>query len=117
MIKEELSLQTMQRLVLEMVEKYNLETSPEMRYIDLTSEIGELGKELLKGSNYGKQKFIKTDNLESEIGDTLFSLTCIANSLNIDMSNVLTNVMRKYNNRFAEKGTIGSETVKDNSKQ
>lgn len=44
-----------------MVKKYDLETSPELRYIDLTSEMGELGKELLKGSNYGKQDFNKTN--------------------------------------------------------
>lgn len=50
-----------------MVKKYDLETSPELRYIDLTSEMGELGKELLKGSNYGKQDFNKTNNLESEM--------------------------------------------------
>lgn len=111
MKKESLSIQEMQGLVSEMVKRYNLETTPEMRYIDLSSEMGELGKELLKGSNYGKKDFSKTDNLESEIGDTLFSLTCIANSLNIDLSKALLGVMQKYNNRFAKKGSIGSEKV------
>ena len=66
MENEKLSLEEMQELVSKLVNKYNLETIPEIRYIDLTSEIGELGKELLKGTNYGKQEFEKTDNLESE---------------------------------------------------
>ena len=109
---EGLTLQAIQGLVLEMVKKCDLETSPELRYIDLTSEMGELGKELLKGSNYGKQDFNKTNNLESEMGDTLFSLTCIANSLDIDLSKTLIGVIQKYNNRFAEKGSIGSEKLK-----
>ena len=109
MEKRELSVQEMQEMVSQMVKKYDLETSPEMRYIDLTSEMGELGKELLKGSNYGKESFSKTNNLESEIGDTIFSLTCIANSLEVDMSKALKVVIQKYNNRFEKKGSIGSE--------
>ena len=47
--------------------------------------------------------------MESEIGDTLFSLICIANSLNIDLRTALMNVMVKYQKRFAEKGNVGSE--------
>lgn len=94
--------------VKEMVKKYDLETSAEIRYIDLVSEIGELGKEILKGNNYGKNEFTKTDNLESEIGDALFSLVCIANGLNIDLESALDGVLIKYNSRFSEKGNIGS---------
>lgn len=108
---ENLKLQELQEMVAEMIKKYNLEISPQLRYIDLTSEIGELGKELLKGSNYGKKDFSITDNLESEIGDSLFSLTCIANSLNIDLSKALLDVIQKYNYRFSQKGSIGSEKV------
>ena len=109
--KKEITLENVQGLVSQMVKRYDLETTPELRYVDLTTEIGELGKELLKGSDYGKKKLEKTDNLESEIGDTLFSLTCIANSLNIDLQTALINVMRKYKNRFNQKGSIGSEEV------
>ncbi len=92
----------------EMVKKYNLESSTEIRFIDLVSEIGELGKEILKGDAYGKKQFSKTDNLESEVGDVLFSLICVANGLNIDLKSALDGVITKYNCRFAEKGNIGS---------
>ena len=109
--KKDVTIETMQGLVSEMVNRYGLETTPELRYIDLTAEVGELGKELLKGSNYGKKTLEKTDNLESEMGDTLFSLTCIANSLNIDLQTALVNVMKKYQKRFNEKGSIGSEKI------
>lgn len=101
---------TMQGLVQEMVKKYNLEISPELRYIDLTSEVGELGKELLKSTQYGKKVFIKSENMQSEIGDILFSLACIANTLEIDIEQALIEAMKKYQCRFNEKGNIGSET-------
>ena len=91
-----------------MIKKYDLESSIEIRFIDLVSEVGELGKELLKGNDYGKEEFSKTDNLESEIGDVLFSLICISNGLNIDLKNALDGVIAKYESRFLEKGNIGS---------
>ena len=98
-----------QELVNEMVQKYNLEISPELRYIDLTSEVGELGKEILKATKYGKEEFNITDNTESEIGDVLFSTICIANTLDIDIEQALNGVIKKYEDRFYNKGSIGSE--------
>lgn len=97
-----------QKEINEMIKKYNLESSTEIRFIDLVSEIGELGKEILKGNEYGKKEFSNTDNLESEVGDVLFSLICIANGLNIDLKSALNGVIAKYNSRFLEKGNIGS---------
>ena len=97
-----------QEKVDELIKKYNLESSIEIRFIDLISELGELGKEILKGNDYGKKDFCNTENIESEIGDTFFSLICVANSLNIDLQNALDNVLNKYENRFSDNGNIGS---------
>ena len=108
-MNEDLSFREVQENVAQMTEKYNLEISPELRYIDLTSEVGELGKEILLSTEYGKNQFCATDNLESEIGDTLYSLICIANSLDINLSNALIKVIQKYEQRFFEKGNIGSK--------
>lgn len=91
------------------VKKYNLECSNEIRFIDLTSEIGELGKEILKGNDYGRKEFSNTDNIESEIGDVLFSLICVANGANISLDKAVESVLRKYENRFLKNGNIGSE--------
>lgn len=97
-----------QKKVNDLIKKYDLETSLEIRYIDLVSEVGELGKEILKGNDYGKKDFCNTENLESEIGDVLFSLVCIANGSNIDLQDALDKVLKKYKERFLEKGNIGS---------
>ena len=101
-------MEDIQKTVNEMIKKYSLESSIEIKFIDLISEVGELGKELLEGSEYGKKKFINTDNLESEIGDVLFSFVCVANSLNIDLKEAFDKVIEKYNSRFLENGNIGS---------
>lgn len=97
-----------QEKVNDLIKKYDLESSLEIRYIDLVSEVGELGKEILKGNDYGKKDFCNTENLESEIGDVLFSLVCIANGSNIDLQDAFDKVLKKYKERFLEKGNIGS---------
>ena len=97
-----------QEKVNEMIKRYNLESTNEIRFIDLASEVGELGKEILKGNDYGKKVFCKTDNVESEIGDVLFSLICIANGMNISLGKAIEKVLKKYENRFLNNGNIGS---------
>ena len=89
--------------------KYDLGGSIETRFIDLSSEVGELGKEILEGTNYGEKEFSRTDNLESEFGDVLFSLISAANCVGINLDVALEKVLNKYENRFNEKGHIGSE--------
>lgn len=98
----------MQEKVRELVAKYKLGGDLEVRFIDLTSELGELGKEVLKGSDYGAKEFEKTADAELELGDVLFSLICVANELDIDMSEALDQVLAKYARRFEEKSEIGS---------
>ena len=103
----------MQEKVEEAVKKYNLSGDASVKYIDLTSEIGELGKEILKGNDYGMKEFEKTEDTAMELGDVLFSLICVANELDIDMDGALDAVLIKYARRFEEKSSIGSEDNKE----
>lgn len=98
----------MQEKVNEVMKKYHLESSTEVCMIDLVSEVGELGKEVLKGDDYGRKGFLITDNTESELGDVLFSLICLANNMHISLETALENVLLKYEKRFNDKGNIGS---------
>lgn len=86
----------------------NMETEIEFRILDLVSEAGELSKEILKSSNYGKNKIELTPNMESEFGDVLFSLMASANCMNINLEKALEAVLKKYKNRLI-KGSAGSE--------
>ena len=98
-----------QNEILSFVSEKNLGTTIEIRMIDLISEIGELSKEILKSSNYGKEEFKNTDNLLVEFGDVLFSLICVANSANIDLEKSLNCALSKYKRRFEDNGRIESE--------
>lgn len=97
-----------QQEVLSFVREKNLETTVEIRLLDLVSEVGELSKEILKGSNYGQEEFKITSNLFNEFGDVFFSLICIANSLDIDLEKSLNAALGKYRKRIEETGQLGS---------
>ena len=98
-----------QRIIRDFNIKYNLRGSIETRFIDLSSEVGELGKEILRGTDYGEKEFSNTDNLESEFGDVLFSLVSVANCVGVDLGVALEEALNKYEIRFKEKGHIWSE--------
>lgn len=102
------NLNEVQSLVDDLVKKYDLECGLDTRYIDFMSEAGELGKEILKGTDYGTRDFSIQDDFSMELGDTFFSLVCIANSAGVSLSDCLSGAVMKYDARFSEKGNIGS---------
>ncbi|WP_432662198.1 MazG nucleotide pyrophosphohydrolase domain-containing protein [Wukongibacter baidiensis] len=87
----------------------NLNISPNVRIIDLVSEVGEMAKEILKATDYGKKNFIANEDWQEEMGDVLFSLICLANSTDINLEESLYKVLKKYEERFNIKGDIGSD--------
>jgi NTP pyrophosphatase (non-canonical NTP hydrolase) len=89
-------------------EENNMKCSSEARMLDLVSEIGEVSKAILKSSKYGKQETTITDNFKEELGDTLFSLICLANQFDIDLKNETNLILEKYQKRISEKGFAGS---------
>lgn len=98
-----------QDLIKKFTEEKNMNSSVNIRIIDLASEVGELSKEVLKGTHYGRKEFQKTEEWDSEIGDVLFSLICIANETKTNLEDCLKYVLDKYEKRFANKGDLGSE--------
>ena len=95
--------------VYDAVQKYQLSCGYEARYIDLVSEIGELGKELLKGSDYHKSSLHLSESTAEEMGDCLFSIIALCQELSIDPASALDLVLEKYKQRFAVKQGIGSD--------
>jgi len=85
-----------------------MESSIEYRVLDLMSELGEVAKELLKMSNYGKQPMEYRETLKWELGDVLYSLITVANTYDIDLEDALHQVLEKYERRL-QKGWAGSE--------
>lgn len=72
----------------------------------LTEELGELAREI--NHYYGekpKKASEEEKTIEQEIGDILFVLTCLANSLNVDLEESHKLVMEKFNTRDKDRWT------------
>ncbi len=100
----------LQKKVKNFCEINNISGTPESRLIDMVSELGEVAKEVLLASNYGKSALQKNEKLEMEIGDVIFSIITLSNSLEINMENALNKSLEKYNIRLS-KGRLGSKEV------
>ncbi len=99
----------MQKKVKEFVDKHQLESNETIRCMDLVSEVGELTKEIIKGSDYGSKEFSITDETILEIGDCMFSMLALCNLLDIDATHALDLSLEKYNQRFQKNKTISSK--------
>jgi len=80
--------------------------SPLSSLARLTEEVGELAREI--NHSYGeKPKKASEDasNIAAEIGDILFILASLANSIDVDLDAAFTEVMSKYQQRDARRWT------------
>ena len=97
-----------QQQVMLFVQAHELEAPISARVLDLVSELGELSKEVLKGSRYGRLPFQPTAEWANELGDVFFSLICIANSTGVELETALEGALSKYGERLNLKGDLGS---------
>lgn len=100
----------MQDKVRTFVNDYSVNHNEKIWYIDLVSEIGELGKEILKATEYGNKKVITNTTSIEEMGDCLFSILALCCEMNIDAEEALNFALNKYKQRNELKGNIGSNT-------
>lgn len=98
----------LQKKIREFVEKNDLVASSESRALDLAAEVGELAKEIVKSTNYGKSEAVVAKGIEWELGDVLFSTICLANKYNVDLEKALNKAIEKYAERL-QRGGAGSE--------
>lgn len=86
-----------------------------VRYFDemtntllLSEEVGEFSRHIAR--KYGEQSYKKPadreksdEDIRSELGDILFVLTCLANQMDIDITQVLENNMTKKTHRDSKR--------------
>ncbi len=90
------------------VDEYGLEAPVHARALDLASEVGELAREILEGTDYGRAPFEAPEGWTAELGDALFALVCLANSTGVDLESALVGTLEKYRERIALGGDAGS---------
>ena len=101
-------MKNLQKKVGEFCKKHGLESPPEHRALDAMSELGEVAKEILKMSEYGRKPLKMREEIKSELGDLLYSVITIANCFDVDLEEALNRVLEKYEKRL-EKDSAGSE--------
>ncbi|MBM7854239.1 NTP pyrophosphatase (non-canonical NTP hydrolase) [Desulfohalotomaculum tongense] len=87
----------------------------------MTEEVGELAREI--NHRYGEKPKKPTEeegSLALELGDILFIVACMANSLNIDLEEAFKDTMQKYYhrdiNRWTKKSNAGP-SAEDNTRE
>ncbi|NHN60382.1 MULTISPECIES: MazG-like family protein [Halorussus] len=87
--------------------EHDIEGEPAYQILDLASEVGEIAKDAADSTDYGaapEDLEVKTD----ELGDVLFSLLAVAESLDVDADDALDEALAKYEARIEETGDPGS---------
>lgn len=103
-----MSVKEVQELVARFVAENDLEAGAQARLLDLQAEVGELAKEWLKASDYGREEFAAEDGWAAEMGDTFFALLALAEASGVDLEAALRLALKKYARRLVEKGEAGS---------
>ncbi len=107
-----MTLDELQKIIFDFVEERKIGTTVEHRMLDLLSEAGELSKEVLKSTDYGKKSFEKNDAFKDELGDVFFSLVCMANQTDTNLEELIKYALEKYRLRFIDHNHIGSVNKK-----
>lgn len=88
--------------------------SPLAMMARLTEEMGELAREVNHYYGEKPKKTTETErSIEEELGDVLFVMICMANSLNIDLETAHNIVMEKFNTRDKNRWTRIDEGEKE----
>ena len=97
-----------QRTVASFVEEAGISAPVHARLLDLVSEVGELSKEVLEATDYGRNSFHPPDGWAGELGDALFALACLANDTGVNLEEALDAALDKYRERRALWDDVGS---------
>lgn len=98
------SLEQIQRRVKDTTSRLNLASTPELCALDLSSEVGEIAKEVLELTDYGRRGHIYNPDLARELGDAFYSLISLANIYDINLETQLDVSLKKYELRELRRG-------------
>ena len=70
-------MKALQERVKKFCEKHRIEVPLPYSVLDMASEVGEVAKEILEMSDYGKSPLTYQSSLQGELGDVFYSLITI----------------------------------------
>jgi NTP pyrophosphatase (non-canonical NTP hydrolase) len=82
--------------------------TPATHALDLASEVGEVAKEILRATDYGRRSPRSNPQLAAELGDALYSLLALAEACHVDAETALEGALAKYESRLHQRGRAGS---------
>lgn len=106
------NLRRIQAKVKEATRRLKLANSPELCGLDFSSEAGEVAKEILELTDYGKREYIYNPDLARELGDAFYSLIALANIYDIDLERELIASLQKYEKREKRRSNLAESKVK-----
>lgn len=98
-----------QERISEFLREHELNMPVQERLLDLNSELGEVSKEVLKGTKYGTRAFQLTDAWQEELGDLLYCVLALAAETGIDADLALDGALSKYERRLVAHDNPGSD--------
>ena len=98
----------LQRTVARVTERHDLQHDIETHALDLVAEVGELAKEILLATDYGRRPASFRRELANEIGDVLYSLLALAEACGVDAEEALGASLSKYARRLMDGGEASS---------
>lgn len=93
--------------------RHRLDAPLAHRVLDAMSELGEVAKEVLRMTDYGRRPPEQREEIKGELGDMLFSLIALANIVEVDLEDALRGALKKYEARMQRGGSAGSESEGD----
>jgi len=102
---EKLSLDDMQNLVEKWIQKHGGYWPPLSMLSASIEELGEISREInhLEGFKPKKDKIMIKSKLDEELADLLFSVICIANYYNINLTRSFHKIIAKYSKRDSKR--------------
>src|SRR4028119_838823 len=98
------------QLLKEFVARHHLETQPAFSLLDIMSELGEVAKELLKATDYGRQPGSpEAERMRDEIGDLMFGVAYLSTLYNVDPEAAMWESVRKFERRLDRKRGVRGE--------
>jgi NTP pyrophosphatase (non-canonical NTP hydrolase) len=99
---------TWQSTVADFVRRHGLLHDPAIHALDLASEVGEVAKEVLLATDYGRRTPQSRPQLVDELGDALYSLLALAEACGVDAGGALDGALEKYERRLVAREEAGS---------